>query len=387
MKTLFMFVLCLLVGITACISANAQKGAQENQAGLEHFNAGRYAEAEEAFRNASSKDTNNHIYLMNVGNACLDQGKIEEACDAFRKSVLAAPEEVGAHFPYVEACFNLGRTDQAIKDLEEIVKESKPKNLKGINKFFISNQAIAFAYSLTGDYNKTIDLCDLCLDILVKTKTERGGYIIPVVTPWFVSVSAVSKSQINLDGIYTSFYDLRGRAYYRLGNLDKAQADFQSSLAKSGPFAESNLGRVLLDLNIKEAAFYLRSQIEKNANIPTSRLFYSATLKINGDPVRAEEEYARAIKNRINTKLKSNFEYVEALAYAHQAWGRYDEALAAYKQVSEMMSYLYWPHMKMGEIYLARGEKELAIASFNRAVSLAPQNTTLKQMAEKAVAQ
>jgi len=55
--------------------------------------------------------------------------------------------------------------------------------------------------------------------------------------------------------------------------------------------------------------------------------------------------------------------------------------------VSEMMSYLYWPHMKMGEIYLARGEKELAIASFNRAVSLAPQNTTLKQMAEKAVAQ
>lgn len=405
----FFLLLCILF-TNGCVTP----GIQNNQAGIRSLQKGHLIDAETEFKKAIEADPSNAKYHNNLGAAFFEQGRIEDALieykkavelgldesnlhtnlgkvyhiqgklkDAhleFKKALDIAPHVSGPHFNFINGSYDLDSVEKAISDLEEIIKDSKPEGLEGINRFFMSYQAIVYAHILQGKYEEAIKKSSENIDILSKVKTEKGGYVIPIVTPFFFFVSTVPKQSFNLDNIYNSFYNLRGLAYFRQGQYQKASEDFKKAIEKKlDSLSNLNLGRIMLEeRDPREAIYYFRKTIEKHQYSFIARIYYSIALKLNGEHSKAEDEFQYGIKqsnNRINTNLKSSYEYIEALGFANQVWERWDEAIYNYKKVIQSVPNSGWAYRKLGEVYLSRKEKDLAKAALNRALELMPQDT------------
>ena len=126
-----------------------------------------------------------------------------------------------------------------------------------------------------------------------------------------------------------------------------------------------------------EAIFYLRKFIEDRPVHSLGRFNYSVALKRIGDSLKADEEFQKAMelsKNKVNTTLKSKYEWLEGLGFAQQTLGQHDAAISTYEKVIAFSPNSGWAYRKLAEIYLIKNNKEKALSLLRRAVDLMPQD-------------
>jgi hypothetical protein len=81
--------------------------------GYTDVNLGRFASAEQDFKNALSVEPRNPKTLFMLGEARIGQGNLSGAAEAFEKAVQYAPKQIVIRTEYAVALAKLGQTDKA----------------------------------------------------------------------------------------------------------------------------------------------------------------------------------------------------------------------------------------------------------------------------------
>jgi len=367
-----------------------QQATFHNNLGVALFEQGRTDAAVVEYQQAIQLNDSDTLFHMNLGDAYHRQGKLNPAIDTYRRVLRDSPGRVGIHVRYINVSFDLGTTDGGVADLEALLKQEKLSGIDGINLVYGAEQAIALAHILHGRYEEAEQHVSRALENLSKVKTESGGYVIPIITPFFFYIQTVPKTQINLDRLYASLYNLRGVSQYRRGRYVQAIDDFKQGIDKAqGGNWNFNLGRVLLDQgNTAEALYHFRRFLETSPNSSISRVYAAIALKMSGQDADAERERQEALaqaQNKINSSLRSNYEYVEALALADQSWGRIDEAIIQYQKVIEVAPHAGWAYKKLAGLYHARGNSELARQMIMKALERLPDDVEVQRLSREIV--
>lgn len=411
-------VLIAALGLISC----ATGGLQRNKSGLQHLSQGRYSEAEADFKAAIEENKSNATYYNNLGVACFEQGRLDEAITNYKKGIDLDQTDALLHKNYGDALFIKGEFDKAIvefrksidlntslggpksslikiafnqgESLDPLIKEfdseiskTTPEGVKEINKAFLSEQAIIDALILQGKFDESINRCTAAISVLSQTKTEEGGYVIPIITPFFFYIKTVPKTNINVKPILSSLYNYRGISNFRIGNFDQAIKDFKSSMEFSSTgFGNLNIARTYYELkNIKEANYYARKFVEANPNHSMGRLVYASSLKSDGSNEEAELQLSEALKRangRVNTYLNSSYEWTECRATTYESWGNTDEAILTYTDAITKYKYSGISYKNSAKLLLQKGQNEAAKIAIFKAANLIPSDSQLKQLME-----
>jgi tetratricopeptide (TPR) repeat protein len=264
---------------------------------------------------------------------------------------------------------------EAIAYLEGLLQTATPNDPESVNKFFAPRHALAYAHLLQGNPGATRKYISEALDVLGQVKTVKGGYSFPIITPFSFSLVTVPPTRFNINGVYAAFYNLQGLAQFAIADYDGAAESFRQRLYKLPDYVPYlYLGRVALEKDdLQEAVRDFRTSLDKQAT-DIARLYYSVVLKLSGDETAAQAQYEQAVNaaQRRNLTAKSHYAYFEALGRAHQAWGRLDEAAAAYARVVDAVPQLGYGHRQLGEVYWRQGNKVAAVSQFQEAQRLMP---------------
>jgi len=401
--------------LAASASAWAAGGLENNKAGLAHLHAGRYAEAEAEFLLAVQADPGNANFQNNVGVALQDQGKYEqslpyfktaigikdgvalyhknlggsylalarldEALDSYQAALRINPAEPNVHSRIVDIAFETGSLDKWLERFEDSIDKANPDTgAKGVNLMFLPEQAILYAYALRGNNDYVISRSNAALEALGEVKTTRGGYVVPIITPFFIYIKRVPKKTVNIAPITGSLYGYRGRAYLGKGLLDEAMADFQRSL-EAAPRGSAGLGVAMIHLergDAKEAAYQLRRMTEVQPGLHVAQLYYAAALHLTDDKQGAEEQFQRVVRRRgQRAERKGELEYVQGL---EQVRGELDKAAAHYEQVIAMCPACAKAYRGLGEVRLKAGDPAKAAELLTKAASLIPDDQRTKSL-------
>lgn len=412
--------LCVFLFLSGCA---INKGFQNNQAGLVNLSKGKFSEAEREFKSAVEISPNNSMYHNNLGAAYLSQGRFDEGYKEFLKAIELDENNYSAHsglgdvYVYqnkleksyeeykktldflvnngvinlalrlVSVSYDLNSIDKTISLFEDVIKNTKTDSIEGINRYFVSNQAIIHGYLLQGKYSDALQRASDCLEILKQTKKEAGGYVIPIITPFFIFVKSVPNQYINLDNLYHSFYYFKSLAYFQQGLYKEALEEAKKAIDKvSESPANETIGRIMLEEgNTNEALYYLRKMHEKYPYQVTMQLSYAIALKRTGDNFKADEVFQEAIKtskNKFDINLKASYEYLFNIAYFYQVSQKYDDAISYYKKTIEANPNYGVAYKKLGEIYYQRNEKELAFNNLKQALEIMPDSSLVKYREE-----
>jgi tetratricopeptide (TPR) repeat protein len=393
-------------------------GIENNKVGLSHLGHARYTEAENEFSAANKANPSNPVFLNNIGVACfmqwrLDdaakyyneaikiddnnalfyrnlgnvyhvQGKLEDAMQQYKKALSINSVEPNTHFKMIDVAYDLGDTGKYVSDFEELIKNAKPEGSKGINTVFLPEQAILHAYELQGKHDEVIARATKDIDVIKGVDKEEGGYVIPIITPFFFYIKTVPKTQINVGPVVGSLYAFRGRAYLRKGNVDAAVADLKSSV-ENAPlgFGGINLGIAFLEAgDYREASYQLRKSVETSPSSNLARLYYSSALRLDGQRSEADKQFAQATTNKINIGLKSNHEYLEALAYAYYVSEHFDKSIGMYELVIQSYPYSGRSYRNLGAIYLKKQNKAKATENLSKAKNIMPEDKLTQKLIE-----
>lgn len=373
------------------IEADSNNPDFHNNLGVTYFRQGRIQEAQKEYKKAIELDANISIFHSNLGELYHEQGRLEDALKEMKMALEITPRkgELQNFQKFIEISYDSGSVEEGIRYIENLIRTTKPEGVEDINKFFLTNQAIIWGRILQGKYDEAINRSTEMIEILGKTKTEKGGYVIPFVIPippFFVGgFTRVPKTQININSIYGDMYNIRGLAYFRLGQYQKASQDFMESIYKNpNSLGNLNLGRIFLEQeNFREASFYFRKILETNPRSVLGRIYNAIALKKMGEDSAADVEFNRGISNSesINTNLKSQYEVLESLAFSKQVWERWDEAIRDYKKVIQHSPNSGWAYKKMAEVHKAKNEKEQALEALRKALELMPGNEGVLKLA------
>jgi tetratricopeptide (TPR) repeat protein len=299
---------------------------------------------------------------MHLGDAYHRQGKVDLALDAYRRVLRETPARPGIHTRYVLASYDAGG--------------------------FGSTQALVHACLLEGRYEAAEERASAALEGLGQVKTERGGYVIPIVTSFFFYIRTVPKTQISLDGLYSTFYNLRGLARCGRAEYGSAAEDFKRGLERL-PTGNGNLdlGRLLVEQgNPDEALYHFRRSREIAPNSAVGRAWYAALFRMSGRTAEAEREWDELVRRpgrATPIDLPSRQDYLEALAVVDQAWGRTDEAIAKLTRVVEFNPHRGWTYKRLAVLHLARGDRAAARRAVDRAAELLAGDTAVQEFARE----
>jgi tetratricopeptide (TPR) repeat protein len=411
------------IGCIVIVAGCATGGGTENRAGAAALRQGNWTDAEREFRRAIEADGRNPDYYGNLGVALQEQGRVDDAAAAYRtglelkhdhavllshlgdvyhrqgrvaeaaelygRSFREKPGRAGIQSRYVRAAWDSGTLDSAVADLEAVLKkETNPSSADEIWTVYRCELALVQAAWTRGAYDEAIERASRTLDNLGKVKTEKGGYVIPVVTPFFFYIRTVPKTSINLDGLYASFYNIRGLAYFRRGEWDAAADDFRRSIERSRDWVGNlNLGRVLLENDDpKEAVYFFRRVVDASPNMHLARAYHAIALRLDGQTAEADrewQEFERRSRDVVNADLPSNSDWVEMLALADETWGRRAQAVARYRRVIDLNPASGWAYRRLA---LLESDTDVALELARRAAALMPADPRAAGLVERLVA-
>lgn len=126
-------------------------GAKNGRQGNALFEQGRYAEAEEAYRNGleAREDTTGTVYAAlqnNLGVALLRQKQFGEARTAFERAHRAASRDaaqVRARFNGANAAAGMGNVETALREYEQVLLEDPSHEAARYNYEYLKRQAAA----------------------------------------------------------------------------------------------------------------------------------------------------------------------------------------------------------------------------------------------------
>jgi predicted alpha/beta superfamily hydrolase/TolA-binding protein len=154
-----------------------------------------------------------------------------------------------------------------------------------------------------------------------------------------------------------------GNTYYGLGNFEKA-ADYY---------------RKFLNIRDTDAAFVQQrlKAVEKMINESAVYVVQKEILK-NG--IKSGLKKFREIKSDPNSSLYYNENEFNALGYRLLGMDRMDDAVEIFKLNVELYPESANAHDSLGEVYMNKGDKKLAVKHYKKSLQLNPENNNAREM-------
>ncbi len=146
MKRIIPLLLALMV--VSC-AAGKQSSRYWNDMGLEHKDAGRYGDAEEAFGRAISINPRNVEAHNNLGRIYFKTKQYEKAIESFKRAIELKPDAIGTYNNLAESYAKLERFDEAIQTFRDAL-EIKPDDTQ-------TRFGLGIVYLMKGDRESALE--------------------------------------------------------------------------------------------------------------------------------------------------------------------------------------------------------------------------------------
>lgn len=169
------------------------------------------------------------------------------------------------------------------------------------------------------------------------------------------------------------FYNLRGIAYSKAGNGDRADIDFKKVSELSPRAAEAHMNRgvdFMRQGDYERSIDALKHAITVNPKFATAFSNLGTAYQKKGDLDLAIESYSRAIQ--IRPKYPIAF---SNRAYSHYLKGEHDLAIADATHAITLDDRLPVAHVNLGHALAGKGDAGMAARSFRRGLALKPDET------------
>ena len=399
--------------------------------GLEHYQAGRFAEAEECYRRvlaihpdhpdalqligavayrlgrydvaaewigrAIKQHPDNPAWFSNLGLALERQGKFEEALASHTSALKLKPDNVEALNNRGNVLRALGRIDEALASYDKALASdpnyadafnNRGMVLRDMNRFEDAlasyDRALVLNPNLVGVHNnrgvvlselersdEALSSYDRALSLspnLVATLTNRG-HLLQQVDRADEALADFDKALAS-DPSYIDAINGRGSALQRLNRVDEAEKTLRHAIRLKPNYAEAfcNLGAVLIDLGrFVEAEAVIRRAIELK---PASPAALCTIGKVLIDLDRYDE--AEAVIRRTLALKPGHAQAHFILGTALIELGRSDEAEQASRRAIALKPDLAGAHLNLSVALMELGRLTEAREAAEKAIALAP---------------
>ena len=284
--------------------------------GIAFKDQGKLDEAIEAFNKAISLKPEYADAYNNIGIALRDQGKLGEAVDAFNKAISSKPEYADAYNNMGIALKDQGKLDEAIDTYNKAIS-LKPDSADAYNN-------IGNALQEQGKLDEAIEAFTKAVSI--KLEFAEAYYNIGVTVQdqgkLQEAIDAYRKA-ISIKPEYAEAYNNMGNALQEQGKLDEAIDAYNKAISSKLEFAEAynNMGNALKDQGkLDEAVDAYNKAISIQPDYYEAISNIGVTFEDKGQLDDAMEAYKKAIS------IKPD--YAEAWSNSAQAlekWNKLDE--------------------------------------------------------------
>jgi protein O-GlcNAc transferase len=304
--------------------------------GDELLKAGRYAAAERCYRQVTESDAQYPAALINLGFVLREQGRIHEAREALERAVLVAAEDADSHYLLGSILETTGPRDAEVSHLQKAIA-LRPD-------FELARRQLIAALSKSGRLDEAAKVC------------EEGIAILP------------GSAELHFD---------RSSLYLQAGEKDLAIESCKRALAVNPVLIEAQqiLSRLLLDTEqLEQAEASYRREIELTPQHFGPHHQLGVVLNRMGKHAGAIEQFKRAIS--LNPRSgASHF----SLGDAYTAFDDASEecltlARANFEKAIELEPDVSGFHYSLGFSYWRGAQIDRAMASFDRAIALDPNN-------------
>ena len=287
------------------------------------YRAGRWAEAENIYRQILAQFPDNAIVMHHLGILLAQQSRREEAIRLLARVVQLQPNNAEAHSDFGSALREVGRFDEAAAALSRAVALKPGMAMAHAN--------LANVYRDLGRFDEAIEGFHRAIQIkpdYAAAYSNLGNALCD--KSRFEDAAAAYRRAIQLDPGFAPAHSNLGVALERLGRSEEAAAAFQRAIDLAPDYAEaySNLGRSLESLNRIDAAI---SAHERTVQLKPE----SAPLLCNlGNALQSKKQTDRAIAI-LRRAIQLDPRLAEAhnnLANALSDRGDAGDAIASYRE-------------------------------------------------------
>ena len=303
-------------------------GAHNNM-GIAFQEQGKLEEAVEAYSKALTIKPNHAEAYNNMGTALQNQGKLEEAIEAYNKALTIKPDYAEAYNNMGTALQNQGKLEEAIEAYNKALT-LKPDNAEAFYNMGIALKELGKLEEAIEAYNKALEL-----------KPDNAG----------------------------AFYNM-GIALKDQGKLEEAIEAYNKALTLKPDNAEAfyNMGIALKELGKLEEAIVACNKVLA-LKPDNAEAFYNMgiALKELGKLEEAKEAYNKALT------LKPDYaEAYNNMGTVLQEQGKLEEAIVAYNNVIAIKPDYSEAYNNMGTVLQEQGKLEEAIEAYNKALVIKP---------------
>jgi len=304
--------------------------------GDEHVKAGRYADAERCYREVMESDAHHPGTLVNLGFVLKEQGRADEAREVLERAVRIAADDADGHYMLASLLEATGPRDAEISHLQKAI-DLRPD-------FEFARRQLIVALFKSDRRAEAVELC------------EESIAILP-------------------DSGELHFY--RSNLYLQAGEKASAIASCKRALTLNPDLigAQQSLSRLLLEAEqFEQAEASYRREIELTPQHFGPHHQLGVVLSRLGKHAEAIELFKRAISLNPNSSASysslgaayTDFDDIseKSLALARE---NFERAVAMDPQNSEL-------HYNLGRNHWRGTQFDRAVASFDRAVELNPNN-------------
>ena len=325
---------------------------------LEHYQTGRYDEAEKLARSLSLQFPCNNFSLKILAGVLKQTGRASEAVLTGKKAVEICPDDAEAHFHLGVTLQQLDRLEEAEASYTQVIA-LKPDYADAHNNLGFILKKLGRLEEAEARYTKAIALkpdFTLAHFNLGIAQRELGK---------LDEAEASYKHAVVLKPDYTDVHYNLGNMLKDLGRFDEAHASYTQVITLKPDFAEAynNLGMTLQELGrFDEAQASVTQAIVLKPDYAEAHYNLGITLAKLDRLDDSEISYMRAIE------LKPDF------AEAHNNLGiiqllleRLEEAESSYTQAIALKPDLAEAHKNLGETLQKQGRLNEAVCSFQKA--------------------
>jgi protein O-GlcNAc transferase len=119
-----------------------QPSQTRKKQGAEHVQAGRYADAEQCYRQVTDSDAQYPGALIMLGFVLREQGRIDEAREVLERAVIVAPQDADSHYLLASTLEATGPRDVEIQHLRRAI-ELRPNFELALNQLIPAQQSLS----------------------------------------------------------------------------------------------------------------------------------------------------------------------------------------------------------------------------------------------------
>jgi protein O-GlcNAc transferase len=302
--------------------------------GDEHLKAGRYGDAERCYRQVMESDARYPAALINLGFVLREQGRIHEAREALERAVRVAAEDADSHYLLGSILETTGPRDAEVSHLQKAIA-LRPD-------FELARRQLISALSKSGRLAEAAKVCDESIAILP------------------------GSAELHFE---------RSNLYLRAGEKASAIESCERALALNPLLlnAQQSLSRLLLDTEqLEQAEASYRREIELTPQHFGPYHQLGVVLRRMGRHAGAIEQFKRAIS--LNPRSgASYFSLADTYIDFDDASEEYlTLSQANFEKAVEVEPLVSGFHCSLGFSYWRGAQLDRAMASFNRAIELNP---------------